>query len=267
MHPLLETDTSVFGSFLREWRRRRKMSQMELSLNAGISTRHLSFLETGRSNPSEATVEALIATLEVPPHEASMFRHLAGWGGRSREAVNVPLPKETLNALTLLLSGQDPEAAIALDHVCNIIMVNKAYARFIGRQFGGDLAKIAPLAPIAQGRLNLLHMILAPDRYRRIISNWREVASAVLHRVRQSLFIASCAAEMRDLLRDLMKYPDVGRLWNAIDPDLTPPLVVEVHMQLREHTVCITSTIATLGGPSEAGLSGIYIETFHAVRQ
>lgn len=267
MHAPVEMGIANLGPLLREWRQRRNMSQMELALNTGMSTRHLSFIETGRSHPSEGTVEVLIGALGVPPHEASMFRHLATFGATPHKPAKAPLQKEAWDALALLLSGQDPEAAIAFDQACDIIMVNKAYARFIGRQFGREIGEVVPLAPIARGRLNILRLILSPDRYRSIISNWDEVARAVLRRVRQTLLINTCGTELHTLLRDLMRYPDVSRLWEEINPEIPPQLVVRVQMQLGERRVVSTSTIATLGGPSDFNLSGICIETFHAIRE
>src|SRR5580658_1392240 len=74
------TNTSALGSLLRQWRRRRNVSQMELALEAKTSTRHLSFIETGRALPSPGILEALLAVLNVPLHEANIFRHLARFG-------------------------------------------------------------------------------------------------------------------------------------------------------------------------------------------
>lgn len=265
MHAPMEVGISRLGPLLREWRQLRHMSQMELALNTGMSTRHLSFIETGRAYPSEGTVEVLIGALGVPPHEASMFRHLATLGARPPKRAEAPLQQETWDALALLLSGQDPEAAIAFDEACDIIMVNKAYAHFIGRQFGREIGEVVPFVPIAHGRLNILRLILSPDRYRRIITNWEEVARAVLRRLRQTLLINTCGTELHTLLGDLLRYPDVGRLWEEINPEVAPQLVVRVQMQLGERRVSSTSTIATLGGPGDLNLSGICIETFHGI--
>lgn len=265
MYPLEAEGNSGVGQLLREWRRRRNMSQMELALKVGTSMRHLSFVETGRSQPSPAILEALISALAIPRHEAQMFHELSAFRGTVPTLPKLPLDKQSWEALSLLLSGQDPEAAVAFDQIGDILMVNRAYARFIGKQFRGEIGDIVPLSPIAGQRMNLLHLILAPDRYRRIITNWDEVARAVLHRLRRTLLVSAFSQDVYRLLQQLMKYPDVRRLWEEINPDYPPRLVVDIHMQLGERRVRTSSTIATLGGPSDLNLSGISIETFHRI--
>jgi transcriptional regulator with XRE-family HTH domain len=262
------TNTSALGSLLRQWRRRRNVSQMELALEARTSTRHLSFIETGRAIPSPGILEALLAVLNVPLHEANIFRHLARFGPECPLGIgDEVLPEEGWDALTLLLSGQEAAPAIAFDSLWNIIMVNEPYARFVGRYFKNVADNIAPLAPIERGRLNAVHLILAPDGYRKIVANWEVLARSVLGRLRQNMLMNGHPGKQA-ILHDVMKYPDVERLWNEIDLDAAPPILMEVEMVLGGRRVRTRSAIATLGAPAgDTSFSGISIETFHAVRK
>jgi transcriptional regulator with XRE-family HTH domain len=169
------------GLVLRDWRKRRALTQMDLALAADTSARHISFVETGRAKPSPAMLVALVRALELPHHEASLILRL----GAGQPAATGVLDGGA-DALALVLESQEPFAALAFDRLWNVVMVNRSYGRFINRQFPAQTVPV--LEPMGVGALNLLRLVMSPRWLRPLIVNWTDVAAAILTRAGQAVF-------------------------------------------------------------------------------
>ena len=159
------------GDLLREWRQRRRMSQLDLSLEADISTKHLSFLETGRSQPSRDMVLLLAEQLEIPLRERNVLLVAAGYAPVFAERrLQDPALQQARKAVDLVLAGHEPYPALAVDRHWTLIAANGAVGRMIA---GTD-------ANLLQAPVNVLRLSLHPQGLAPRIANLARVAGASL---------------------------------------------------------------------------------------
>ncbi len=263
--------TDGFGGRLAQWRRRRRMSQLGLALEAGISSRHLSFVETGRSRPSREMVLLLYGALDVPLREQNDLLLAAGFAPVRRETPLDAAPMEgMLAALRLILARHDPFGAVALDRNWDIVMASAAYAAVVNEcrlpaESGRPLATlVTPLGLTAPPRPNMLRLLCHPAGYRRRVVNWQAVTSAVLARVaRGGAGDDASDAARRALLHEVLAYPDLPAPPYAL-PGGNPPLVIPVELSDGDGgTWRLLSTIATLGTAEDITLRELRIEAFY----
>src|ERR1700759_3380845 len=139
------------GALLRDWRQRRRRSQLDLALDAGISARHLSFVETGRSRPSRRLLHALAEELEVPLRERNALMLAAGYAPTYAESdLEGADSQQAREALSHLLAGHEPYPAVVLDRWGDVVLTNRAVGPLLE---GVDVALLAP--PINVYRLSL----------------------------------------------------------------------------------------------------------------
>jgi transcriptional regulator with XRE-family HTH domain len=137
-------DTPTFGTLLKHWRQARRMSQLDVALEAEISSRHLSFVETGRSQPSRDMVLLLAQVLEVPLRSRNELLTAAGYAPIYRETVlNAPEMAQVRRALDFMLRQQEPYPAMVLDRHWNILRTNTAMQRVIGYFLDGTVTPVA----------------------------------------------------------------------------------------------------------------------------
>jgi transcriptional regulator with XRE-family HTH domain len=259
------TEENSFGALLRRWREARRMSQLGLALEAGVSARHVSFIETGRARPSREMVVTLAGVLDVPLRERNALLHAAGYAPAYRETgLDAPEMAEVRHALALLLKQHEPFAALAVDRRWDVVMANEAFVRFNALLTAQPPDRLAPLAVTPEPRANALRLLFAPGGWRPFIANWEAVAKAVLERAhREALWDGD--AEVRRLLDEILSYPGVPARWR--EPDLQTPqdLLIPVEMRVGGHALSFFSTVTTLGSPQDITLQELRIESFHPV--
>ena len=185
------------GALLREWRTRRRMSQLDFASEANISTRHLSFLETGRSLPSREMVLHLAEQLQVPLRERNMLLVAAGFAPVFPErALDDPALDAALQAINQLLTAHEPFPALAVDRHWNLKAANKA--------IGPMLAGVAPA--LLQPPINVLRLSLHPEGLAPRIANLSEWRAHLLSRLRRQIDV-SADPFLVDLLAELSAYP------------------------------------------------------------
>lgn len=252
------------GRLIAQWRRARRMSQMELSGESGVSTRHLSFVESGRARPSRELVLRLSAALAVPRRERNDLLLAAGFAPAYREtAIEAPEMAEVLQAVTMILERHAPYPAVALDGRWDVLMANAAYAGSVmacGREARGVEA-IPPLVLLPKPRPNLLRLLCHPDGIRHHLDNWVEAAQAVLGRVRREVARDGDPAR-RAAFEEALAWPGVPPL-PEIDAAGPPDLIVPVALRTPAGPLRFLSTIATLGTAQDITLQDLRIETFH----
>ncbi len=247
-------DASEFPQFLRRWRHKRRMSQLELALASGVSQRHVSFLESGRAKPSRAMVLQLSETLEVPLRERNDGLVAAGFAPLFRtRPLDDPQMSQVANAIQRMLANHEPYPAVAIDRAWNIRVSNRAFETLLAI-FGEDV-----WTRVGGAERNLMRLFFHPDGIKPYIANWHTIAPLLWHRSQREAE-ALGGQEMKAVLADLSRHHDSGSSWDAVDTALVPvlPLAVEkdgVHMSLF-------TVIATFGTAQDVTADELRIESF-----
>jgi len=243
---------SPFGELLREWRGVRGMSQLELGCAAGVSSRHVSFVETGRAQPSRPMVLRLAETLEVPLRERNGMLLAAGFAPAYRESGLHDLTP-VQRALELVLRSHEPNPAFVLDRGWNILLANRSHERL--------LATALPESAASARAANAARLVLDPELLRPLVSNWEEVAHVVGLRIRQQLREPGLGNDLRADLEALLAFDGVRE---AVENVHTPPdagIVVPLELEIDGHRLSWFSTIATIGTPQDVTLDELRIES------
>lgn len=197
MNEMAATPSRPVGDLLREWRVRRRLSQLDLALEVGVSTRHLSFLETGRSLPSREMLLQLSEELDVTLRGRNALLVAAGFAPMFRErTLDDPQLAAARAAVDAILAGHEPHPAIAIDRHWNLLAANRAIGPLLA---GVDAALLEP--PV-----NVLRLSLHPDGLASRIVNLPEWRAHLLHRVAQQVD-ASGDGDLARLLDELRVYP------------------------------------------------------------
>jgi transcriptional regulator with XRE-family HTH domain len=245
--------TNPFGRLLRQWRTTRHLSQLRLATEAGISTRHLSFLETGRAQPSREMVQLLTGMLDIPHGERNALLVSAGYAPTHGERpVGAPELEPVRRALQFILRQQEPFPAIVLDGGWNIVMRNEASTRIFGLFKEPDHDSHSS---------NVLRTIFDPRCLRAFIVNWEDVAHCVIQSVHRDV-AANGRDDLLQLREEMLSYPGVPSRWAAPDAiGATPPLVT-MHVRKGDLALAFFSTITTFATPRDHALQQLKIECF-----
>ncbi|MFY7065863.1 helix-turn-helix domain-containing protein [Nocardiopsis changdeensis] len=242
------TERAEAGGLLREWRGRRRLSQLELSLRAGVSARHLSFVETGRSRPGREMILRLAECLDVPLRERNRLLLAAGYAPVFAER---PLDDADMGpvreAVRRILAGHDPYPAVVVDRDWTLVEANAGIGLFL-EAVDPDL-----LAP----PVNVLRLGLHPRGMAPAIVNLDQWRAHLLHRLRLQADWSGDAG-LAGLYRELAAYPggDPG------PPRGTPPIAVPLRLRLGGRELSFLSTVATFGTPLDVTVSELAIESF-----
>ncbi len=210
------------GRLLRHWRDRRGRSQLDLSLETGISQRHISFVESGRSTPGRQTLLSLARALDVPLREQNDLLLAAGYAPiHPDDDLDAPSMRSVSGALQRMLRQQEPFPAVVMDRYWNVLLANRAAPRFFSR-FVDLSARPRPR--------NLLHLMFDPDGLRPFLANWEEVATSLVERLHREALGRVSDERTKQMLAALMAYPGVQPLRKT--PDTAPaaptvPLIFE----------------------------------------
>ncbi|MGH7563911.1 MAG: helix-turn-helix domain-containing protein [Gemmatimonadota bacterium] len=259
---LAKDRTSAVGRLLKQWRSVRRMSQLELALEAGVSARHVSFVETGRSGPSREMVMLLAEVLEVPHRERNALLEAAGFAPYYRESeLSDPELAQVRRVIEFILERHEPYSAVAIDRRWNVLMANRSHQLMLDRLLGER-----SLDETTRG--NLLRLTFDPDGLRSCIANWEEVARALVDRLHREIGICP-DQESEALLEAVLSYPGVPERWRV--PDLTRPPPVVIPIRLRANSsgasadrleLALFSAITTLGTAQDVTLQELRIESF-----
>lgn len=235
------------GTLLRDWRRRRRLSQLELSLQADVSTRHLSFVETGRSRPSREMILHLSEQLEVPLRERNVLLLAAGLApAYTAHRLEDPPMSPVRGAIELILTGYEPHPAVVVDRSWNLVAANRSVAILT------DGAAPHLLAP----PVNVLRLSMHPDGIAPRISNLAQWRSHVLHRLAHDAQLSADPA-LTELHLELSALP------GGLDPS-PPPNGIAVPLRLRHGNteLALLSTVTTFGSALDLTAAELSIEAF-----
>jgi len=243
------------GEQLREWRQRRRLSQLELATEAEISTKHLSFLESGRARPSREMVLHLAERLDVPLRERNTLLVAAGFAPVfSERRLDDPELAEARAAVDLVLKGHEPYPALAVDRHWNMVAANDAVRRLLAP---ADAALLRPV--------NVLRISLHPSGLAPRIVNLPEWRAHLISRLRRQVEL-SADPTLAALLEELLRYPAPASAQPA-RPGQAHGVVVPLQLTSEFGTLSFISTTTVFGTPIDVTLSELALETFFPADQ
>ena len=241
------------GEHLREWRLRRRLSQLDLALEADISTRHLSFLETGRAQPSRDMLLHLAEQLDVPLRERNVLLAAAGYAPVFRErSLEDPALAAARAAIDLVLAGHEPFPAIAVDRHWRLVSANKAVGLLLA---GVD-------QDLLRQPVNVLRVALHPNGLAPRTVNLAEWRAHLLARLRRQIELTA-DPDLIKLLDELQKYPAAR---SPKPPSAAPPgaaIVLPFQLQTEHGIVSLISTVTVFGTPIDVTVAELALECFY----
>lgn len=239
------------GVLLREWRSARRLSQLDLALDAGLSARHLSCVETGKAQPSREVIARLADTLEMPLRERNSLLKAAGYAPQYAETgLATPALAQIRRAIEFILQQQEPFPAFLLNRHWDVLMANRAAARVNSFVMHGRVS----------AHQNLLRQIFDPNDLRAAIVNWEEVAGDLIRHLHHAVASRPSDAVARNLLDEVLAYPDVPARWRTRDLCAAPPPLLTTVFRLGTQELHFFSTITTFGTPRDVTLDELHIE-------
>lgn len=229
-----------FGILLRRWRAVRHMSQLSLALDADISSRHLSCIETGRAQPSREMVLRLAVALQVPPHERNAMLLAAGYAPLYPHAVLDASELEPASGdIDFFIAQLEPNPVLILDRYGNILRMNDGAKRIF--TLFPNCASFMPL--------NGTRLVFHPQGLRPYIENWEIVAARIIQRVHREAADNPSDETLKAFLEELLSYPNVPSRWRKLDLDCAPLPFLTINYRWRNSTLRLFSTLTTLGIP------------------
>ena len=255
MVTIADNHTARVGPLLRDWRQRRRMSQMELALDAGVSTRHLSFVETGRSRPSAEMVLHLAERLDVPLRERNELLLAAGFAPQySARDFDDPALREIRDAVSRVLAAHEPYPAIAVDRYWNLVASNEALGPF--------LEGVAPELLVPP--VNTIRLALHPDGVAPRIRNLGEYRADLVERLDRAARLTGdpLLAELHD---EMLGYPGPeldGWDQSPVNAAVTVGLQLAPAPGSDAPELSFFSTITTFGTAVDVTVSELAVEAF-----
>lgn len=235
------------GDLLRQWRAARRMSQMDLALEAGISTRHLSYVETGKARPSRELVALLAGALDMPMRDRNALLVVAGYApGYQETPLSAPQMALMRRAIEFILGQQEPYPAFVVNRHWDVLMVNDGLTRLFGWLRDG-----------AQPHGNIVRQVFDPADMRPFIDNWEEVAGDLIRHLHHE---AASDKTSRALLDEALAYPDVPARWEHRELGVTPLPLITATFRKGEQRLTFFSTLTTFGASRDITLEELRVE-------
>ncbi|MBH5401953.1 helix-turn-helix transcriptional regulator [Bradyrhizobium sp. CNPSo 4010] len=242
------------GDLLRGWRSRRALSQAELAFEAGISVKHLSYVETGKAAASRDILLQLASALDLTLRDHNALLEAGGFARQYGERdLSAPELAEARRAVDLLLLRHEPFPAIVTDRRWNVMQANRAASRLMTMLLG----------PARMQRpLNHMRMFLAPDELKPFVENWPMVAAALLARARHEAMAAPLDEALQSTWRELMRLPQLPA---ATEDNFVPGPLCEVRLRKGDVGIGLIGAVLTLGTPQDVTLQELRVEMFMPV--
>jgi transcriptional regulator with XRE-family HTH domain len=244
--------TSPVGTLLQHWRRERRMSQLMLSNEAGVTSRHVSFVESGRANPSREMVLTLARALDVPLRERNQMLLAAGYAPQYRETgLDAEELARVRAALDRMLAHHEPFPAVVMDRHWNVMMANGPAAAMFAFLLDGEDAGDRP---------NVVRLMFGPLRPR--VANWEQTGEALIQRVHREAVGGVPDPETLRLLEEVLALPGIPAAWRTPDFAAGPLPVLPVEFRGDGLRLSYFSMVTTVGTPQDITLQEIRVEAF-----
>jgi len=243
------------GFLLRLWREVRGTSQLGLALETGMSQRHLSFIESGRSVPSRQALASIVQSLDVPLRERNAVFLAAGYAPVYSEAPwNTSEMHGITRALDRMLRQHDPYPAMVMDRHWTVLTTNASTPRF----FGSFIDMAARKEP-----RNMLHLIFDPDGMRPFVMDWETVAKSLIQRVYREAIGRVLDEQTHALLDELFAYPGVDASWRLRGSTASAPNLPMIPMGFKKNGKVLNyfSLVTTVGAPQSVAAQELRIES------
>jgi transcriptional regulator with XRE-family HTH domain len=256
-HSYLRAPTDDIGELLRHWREMRGKNQLDLSLDTGVSQRHLSFIENKRSVPSRQTLMDIAQALDIPFRDRNALLLAAGYAPLYSEgAWNSHEMKSITKALERMLSQHNPFPAVVMDRYWNVLLANESAPRFFNCFI--DMAA-------RKGPRNLLHLTFDPEGMRPFVANWEDVAKSLIQRVHREAVGRVVDEKTKELLAALLAYPGVKMDWKTPKATSAMPVTPELPMiplgfVKDKKVLSYFSMITTVGTPQTVAAQELRME-------
>lgn len=240
------------GDLLRGWRTRRALSQAELAFEAGISIKHLSYVETAKAAASRDILLQLASALDLSLRDRNALLEAGGFARQYGERdLSAPELADARRAIDLLLSRHEPFPAIVTDRRWNIMQANRAALRLMTMLLGEERMRRP---------LNHMRMFLAPNELRPFVENWPGVAAALLSRARHEAMAAPLDEALQSTWRELMRLPDLPA--PQVEEGAAPGPLCEVRLRKGDVGIGLIGAVLTLGTPQDVTLQELRVEMF-----
>lgn len=247
-----------FAQALRYWRGKRGHSQLRLSADSNISQRHISFLESGRSQPSKALILKLGTVLDIPLRQRNAMLLAAGFAPAYQERkLSDPELKSVKQALDFMLAQQAPYPALVVDRLWNLVMANGPATMMMRWLLDVPADQVLPHEGV-----NILKLSLDETALRKYIVNWQDVCADLLQWIQREAMSDGPGSEATTLLEELAALPGIKAATHS--PNLDTRTLPFLTMMLRKGDVTLNlfTCIATMGTPHDVTLHELRIENF-----
>jgi transcriptional regulator with XRE-family HTH domain len=258
-NPTKKAPPNDLGALLRHWRDMRGISQLDLSFNAGVSQRHISFIESGRSVPSRQMLTDIAQALDIPLRERNTLLLAAGYAPMYADpAWNAQEMQSVTKALGRMLRQHEPFPALVMDRYWNVLMTNESAPRFFNCFIDMTARK---------GPRNMLHLMFDPDGLRPFVADWKSVADSLIQRVYREAVGRVIDERTRELVAALRAYPDVpvgesAERQSGADSAATAAAmpVIPIGFVKDGHVLRYFSMVASVGTPQTVAAQELRIE-------
>jgi transcriptional regulator with XRE-family HTH domain len=249
--------SDAFGAQVRSWRLARRVSQEQLAERAGVSTRHLSFVENGKSRPSREVVLALAGALDVPLRERNTLLAAAGFAAAFRASA---LESDELagvrRAIDHVLAQQEPYGAVVVDGKLDVVRMNRGAARLLARLPPADADGLA-------ASRNLILGTVHPGALRPYIVNWKDVAGHLVARMHREVGARPHDEGLAQLLARVLAQPGVPAEWRIPEPGRSTAPFASVHLRGPDIEVRLFTMLASIGTPLDVTAEEVHIESYY----
>jgi transcriptional regulator with XRE-family HTH domain len=238
------------GVLLREWRASRGFSQLDLSLEVGVSARHLSCVESGKAQPSREMVARLADAFAMPLRERNALLAAAGYAPQYPESkLETPSLARVRSAIGLILKHQEPYPAFVMNRYWDVLLQNAAANR-LARHLVGESA-----------HRNMIRHFFDPKDMRAVVVNWEEIARDLMRHVQDDVAANPSDARLQALLEEMLRYPGVPERWQVRELGAAPPPLLTTVFRKGDLELRFFSTITTFGTPVDVTLDELRIES------
>jgi transcriptional regulator with XRE-family HTH domain len=250
--------TNLFTQECRKWRQFRKLSQLDLALEANISQRHLSYLETGRSRPSRDMVIQLCHAMDIPLRERNGLLQAAGYSALYKESgLDEPTMEPVMKAVKRVLDHHNPLPAIVVDRFWDVQMTNTSADRLLA--LIGSMSDVFSPDSL-QRKLNIAEITLHPEGLRKFITNWEQSAPLFVNRLRSEI-ASSVDEQVQERLEKYIALAAPLYEQNNLEQSLLPVMPLDIN--IGGITLSLFSMMSTVGTPQDITADELRIESFY----
>lgn len=244
----------LFCALLKYWRGRSGQSQLDLAMAADVSARHVSFLESGRAQPSEQMVLRLMAVLEVPLREQNYLLQAAGFAPRFADAALEAVASPVAWAIERMLQQQEPYPLVLLSPDYRILRSNQAAGRLFGRMVAQPDRLPQPL--------DMYSLLFDPALVRPYVVEWERLARMMVARLHREVLRAPRDTALEDLLARVFQYPGVPTAWRQPDFGADSETTLSIRLKRDDLNLGFLTTLTAFSAPQAVTLQELRIESY-----